>query len=1343
RLEEEEVARHAIQLAREGATSAGPDARAAHVGFYLVDEGVSRLERAVGARLSRGETVRRACLSRPLALYLVGVVLLTVLPTAALLVHARGEGATDWLLGLVGILLLVSVSQPAVALVNALVTRLATPRALPKMDLSEGIPLASRTLVVIPTLITSAQNVEHLVEALEVRFLGNRDDHVSFGLLTDLADASHETLPGDEALERLAEQRINELNDKYGISFFLFHRPRRWNPQERVWMGYERKRGKLAELNALLRGAAPDRFSRVVGDTSILSQVKFVVTLDADTQLPRDAARLLVGAMMHPLNRARYDEHAGRVTEGYGILQPRVAVSLPGANRSRYARLWASEPGIDPYTRVVSDVYQDLFGEGSFIGKGIYDVDAFDRAVGGRFPENRILSHDLLEGCYARAGLVTDVQVYEEYPSRYDEDVRRRYRWIRGDWQLWRWLLPGAPGRDGRPTRNPLTALGRWKLFDNLRRSLAPAALVGLLLVSWAVLSPAWGWTLVGVGCLLLPALVASLPGLVRKPADVLLAQHLEASARLVGRQIAQALLTLACLPYETFFSLDAVLRTTVRMLITRRRLLEWTQSAERGRPVRQGLAGAWARMWIAPTLAGVACAYLWLTRPASLAAAVPILLLWFAAPVITWQIGRPLTRRAARLTRDQLRFLRGVARKTWGFFDTYVGPDDHWLPPDNYQEWPAPAVAHRTSPTNMGLALLANLSAYDFGYISAGRLVDRTTRAFQAMMAMERHRGHFYNWYDTQSLAPLEPRYISSVDSGNLAGHLLTLRPGLLAVPDDPILPARAFDALRDTFDLVLGAAAGAPTTATTRLQKALDAACVAPPATVAEGRLVLERLATESRTLAAAFAPATDREARDWASALAGQCRDVIDDLASLAPWTSLPASATPQAHLPGFTSIPTLRELAALDGEWASPAKARIAAIDRLASQSIDLSEMEWSFLFDETRKLLSIGYNVADRRRDSGYYDLLAAEARFCTFVAIAQGHLPQESWFALGRLLTTAAGEPVLLSWSGSMFEYLMPLVVMANYDDTLLDQTCKAAVKCQIEYGRHRGVPWGISESGYNLLDVRFTYQYRAFGVPGLGLKRGLADDLVIAPYASALALMVAPEEACANLQRLAAEGFEGELGFYEAIDYTPARLPRGHSHALVRSYMAHHQGMTFLSLAQVLLDGRMQKRFASDPAFQATALLLQERIPRAKAFYSSATPASDVHTAPTGAEIAMRSFSGPDTPTPDVQLLSNGRYHVVVTNAGGGYSRWKDLAVTRWREDATSDNWGMFCYLRDVANGAFWSAAHQPTLQPTDRFEAVFSEARAEFRSRSHQIESYTEIAVSPEDDVELRRLR
>ncbi len=1342
-LGEGEIAKRAVDLAREAAAGPNPDGRATHVGFYLVDKGLPRLRHTVGARFSVVEAVRRAGINHPLFLYLGGVVLLTLALTAALVAAAWGRGGTGWLLALVGLVLLLCTSQVAVAVVNALVTRLTTPHALPKMDLSKGIPAAARTLVAVPAMITDTENVERLVEALEVRFLGNRDDHVCFGLLTDLADATQETLPEDDALERLVVQRINELNTKYGGQFFLFHRPRRWNPAERLWMGYERKRGKLAELNALLRGAAPGRFSRVVGDASVLPQVKYVITLDADTQLPRDAARLMVGAMMHPLNHARYDEREQRVTAGYGILQPRVAISLSGATRSRYARLWASEPGIDPYTRVVSDVYQDLFGEGSFIGKGIYDVDAFQRAVGGRFPENRILSHDLLEGCYARAGLLTDVQVYEEHPSCYEEDVRRRHRWIRGDWQLWRWLLPGVPGGDGRRTRNPLPALGRWKLFDNLRRSLTSAALVGLFLVAWARLSPAWEWTLAGVGVLVLPALVVSLPGVVRKPADVRLGSHLAAGAGSLGRQLAQALLTLACLPYEAFFSLDAALRTAARLFLTHRRLLEWTPSGDRNGPPRCSLAGAWARMWTAPALAVVACAGLWLARPTSLAPAGPILVLWFAAPAIAWRISRPLARRPTRLTADQLRFLGSVARRTWAFFDTYVGPEDSWLPPDNYQESPAPGVAHRTSPTNMGLALLANLSACDFGYISAGRFLDRTASAFQSMSAMERHRGHFFNWYDTRSLAPLEPRYISSVDSGNLAGHLLTLRPGLLALAGESILPARAMSGLRDTFHLLAGPGHDASETAMARLKQDIEAACETGPTTIADARLTLERLGSKGRAIATELAGSGDLTAARWARALAGQCADLLADLTRLMPWALVSEAPGPGAPLPLLAPIPTLGELAALEGEWGRPARERLAVINRLAAQAIDLAEMEWSFLFDEARQLLSIGYNVGERRRDPGRYDLLASEARLCTFVAIAQGHLPQESWFALGRLLTLAAGEPVLLSWSGSMFEYLMPLVVMPRFDDTLLDQTCRAAVKRQIEYGRHRGVPWGISESGYNLLDVRLAYQYRAFGVPGLGLRRGLADDLVVAPYASALALMVSPEEACSNLQRLAAEGFDGECGFYEAIDYTPTRLPRGHQYAVIRSYMAHHQGMTLLSLAQVLLHGKMQERFASDPAFQATALLLQERIPRAGAFLLPATTASEGPTVAAGADIAVRSFSDPDTAAPEVQLLSNGRYHVVVTNAGGGYSRWKDLAVTRWREDATCDNWGTFCYIRDVADGAFWSATHQPTLRPVDRFEAVFSEARAEFRSRTRQIESYTEIAVSPEDDVELRRLR
>ena len=520
-----------------------------------------------------------------------------------------------WLLALIGVPLLLSASHLAVALVNWLVTLLATPHLLPRMDFSGGIPPESRALAVIPTMLTSAQNIEDLVEALEVRFLANRDEHLHFGLLTDFRDAPEETLPEDEPLLRLAQKRIQELNEKYrgpkADTFFLFHRPRRWNPREQIWMGYERKRGKLADLNSLLRGDSGDRFSLIVGDIAVLSKVKYVITLDTDTQLPRDSAWQFVGAMAHPLNRARYDEDRQRVGDGYGILQPRVAVSLPGVNRSRYAQLFGSEPGIDPYTRVVSDVYQDLFGEGSFIGKGIYDVDAFERALKGRFPENRILSHDLVEGCYARAGLLSDVLLYEEYPSRYLADVSRRHRWIRGDWQIARWLLPGVPGLEGRRRKNPLSGLSRWKIFDNLRRSLVPAALTLLLLLGWTVLPPPWLWTLAVIGTILIPPWMASLLDLFQKPGDVLLRQHLAATVRSAGRHSAQAAFTLACLPYEAFFSLDAIVRTAWRMWVTHRRLLEWNPSSGSGRQSRTDLAASWGTMWIAPAMAIAAAIYL------------------------------------------------------------------------------------------------------------------------------------------------------------------------------------------------------------------------------------------------------------------------------------------------------------------------------------------------------------------------------------------------------------------------------------------------------------------------------------------------------------------------------------------------------------------------------------------------------------------------------------------------------------------------------------------------------------------------------------------------------------
>ena len=1047
------------------------------------------------------------------------------------------------------------------------------------MDFSKGIPSESMTLVVVPTLLTSAENIGQLTDALEVRFLANRDENLRFGLLTDFSDDPEETRAEDEPLVLLARQRIEALNQKYGgagDNFFLFHRPRIWNPQERIWMGYERKRGKLAELNLLLRGGPGSGFSLIVGNTEVLSKVKYVITLDTDTELPRDAAWQLVGAMAHPLNRPQFDAIKGRIVSGYGILQPQVAVSLPGSNRSRYARMFGSDAGIDPYTRVVSDVYQDIFGEGSFIGKGIYDVDAFEQTLKGRFPENLILSHDLIEGCYARSGFISDVLLYEAYPSTYSADVSRRRRWIRGDWQILRWLLPRAPGLNGVSQKNPISALARWKLFDNLRRSLSPAALVALLLLGWTVLSSPWFSTAAIIGIVLLPSLITSLIGILYKPSDAMMSRHLAIATRASGKCVIQALFTLICLPYEAFFSVTAISRTLWRMLISGKGLLEWNPPEDAHQMPRSELVQSCRSMCFAPLTALIAAGYLSYARPMALLIALPVLILWFISPFIAWWISTPLRPRKVRLNADQMVFLRKLSRKTWAFFETFVGQTDHFLPPDNYQESPTAVVAHRTSPTNIGFSLLANLSACDFGYISAQQFMDLTANALQTMEKLERNRGHFYNWYDTETLNPLLPMYISSVDSGNLAACLLTLRAGLLALRDEKLLGKRLFEGLADTV-MVLMDVAGKPTPAVlAQFTKDMElmkfsgesagefsgvdlqsghSSILSTPFTV---RQRLERLKGSAGEVVRHFETAPESDAAWWARTLAEQCRAAISELAMMAPWAGSLSMGKTLDAFPYLTEIPTLRQTACLDdnvlplinerrklnmtpddnqkldnlsnyiSSSGQHARERMALLEDLARRAGDLArDMEFTFLYDKTRHLLSIGYNVSEGWRDESFYDLLASEARLASFVAIAQGQLPQENWFALGRLLTISGGEPILLSWSGSMFEYLMPLLVMPTYEQTLLDQTCKTAVARQMDYGKKRGVPWGISESSYNITDSHLNYQYKAFGVPGLGLKRGLAGDLVVAPYASALALMVAPEAACRNLEDLDNHGFQ------------------------------------------------------------------------------------------------------------------------------------------------------------------------------------------------------------------------
>jgi cyclic beta-1,2-glucan synthetase len=1330
RRPETDVARAAVVLAAAALLDDADNDRRHHVGYYLISRGRFHLESTLGYSPTMRERFARFTFKHPAVSYLGIIMGLLALSVFSVLAYAGRHGATRAELWLVAIVALLPLSELAINLVNLILTAEIPPRPLPKLALREGIPPSLRTMVVVPAIIDSLGRVAALIDDLEVRFLGNRDAHLHFGLLSDFADASEASRAQDDALLAYARAGIDTLNERYGAGrFYLFHRERRWNEGEQRWMGWERKRGKLSEFNRLLRGASDTSFTVIHGDRTILASIRFVITLDSDTQLPMEAARRLVGALAHPLNLPRFDPVAGRVTEGYGVLQPRVGVNLVSANRSVFAKVYSGHVGIDPYTTAVSDVYQDLFQEGSYVGKGIYHVDAFEAALANRVPENALLSHDLFEGSYARAGLCTDIHVVDDYPTHYLAFTARLHRWARGDWQIARWLWRTVPDASRRPVRNTLPAIARWKILDNLRRSLMAPALMVLLVTGWTILpGSALIWTIMAALVLAFPAYVQvgrSLSGRVR---GVPIAQHISAERDNVVTSARQSLLSAAFLAHQAWLMGDAIGRTLFRLLVSRRQLLEWV-TADRFAGLTHTPSHVFRSMWAAPVLALAAAVLVAVLSPGRLLLALPVIVLWVISPTIAYLTGRSLEHERQSIDDTDRAALRKTARRTWRYFEDFLTPADHWLIPDNYQADRDDVVAHRTSPTNIGLQLLSTMAAYDFGYISAAGVVDRLEPTFATLLQLQRYRGHFYNWYDTLTLTPLVPAYVSSVDSGNLAGYLLTLRHGLYEMADsDPLIDGRAMSGIADAVLLCdealpptpRGSGSG-PGRALKREIGQLRSTLAERPDSLTDWRGLLARLDDQFSSIGILF-----HEVEDAAADTDAKAR-----VAEAAFWLDRAALALAQRHADLERPEPDIAEI-----------KERAVRLAGLADDLVE--EMEFPFLFDRQRQLFSIGYSVTDGRLDASYYDALASEARLASFVAIAIGQIPHEHWFKLGRSLTPAGTARALLSWSASMFEYFMPLLVMRAYPGTLLDETYRAVLERQIRYGAQNRVPWGISESAYNVQDLEGNYQYRAFGVPGLGLKRGLGDDLVVAPYASVLAAPLVPVDVLRNLERLAKIGASGPYGFYEAIDFTPGRRPESSTGGVVLpTYMAHHQGMTLVSLDNALHDWPMQRRFHADPRVQAADLLLQERIPRQVPLKNPPIELADhVPSARVTTAASIRRYATPHTLSPRPHLLSNGSYVVMVTNAGGGYSRRQQNAMTRWREDVTTDAWGSFCYIRDLDSRVFWSTTYQPTAHEPDEYEALFAPDRIVFRRVDAGIETRTEIVVSPEDDAELRRI-
>lgn len=1274
-------------------------------GYYLIGKARRDFARSLGYTPSARERLVRLLSRTGLWGYLASIAGVTLVLTAIILALENAAGIFGGVLVYLGVLALLPASDLAIALINRAVTNRFQPQCLPALALKDGVPPNLRTALVVPVLLTRADDIARQVQQLEVHYLSNTDAELTYVLLSDWVDSETEHAPDDQALLDCARDHIAALNAHYATGraplFLLLHRRRQWNNAQGRWIGWERKRGKLHEFNRLLRGATDTSFLDIDGCLAQLPRdVRFVITLDADTRLPRGAAKRLIGKMAHPLNAPLFGP-AGRVVAGHGILQPRVTPSLPiGAESSLFQWAFSGPNGLDPYAFAVSDVYQDLFEEGSFVGKGIYDVDVFEKALEQRIPDNTILSHDLLEGIFARAALVSDIEVVEEFPSRYDVEVSRQHRWVRGDWQLLPWVfdlsfLWGKPG---------IPALGRWKILDNMRRSLgAPALLLAILSGMVLPHDAALAWTLFLVFVMTLPPLLPILGGLVPHHRGFSRRGHFRNLLRDFLLACTQILFTVAFLARVAFLSLDAILRTLFRLFISRRNLLEWMTFAQSAYSRRDSWRATLLQLAGSVAFAAAAIAFVTYFGRPNLPLSLCFLTLWGFSPVVArWASQSPRVEPHLEITLAEADALRLAARRTWSYFERFVTAEEQFLPPDNFQEDPRPLVARRTSPTNIGVYLCAVLAARDFGWIGSHDAVARLEATLATMRRLERCRGHFLNWYATADLSPLEPRYISSVDSGNLAGNLLVVRNACDEL-GAPVAPSIIAAGLKDNFALLRQGLAAIP----------------------------------------------ARHPARARADAMAVTIRHQIGEVPDLAQLEKLSAALLAhvgeQAGLPPVVAegVGAFRACVTshLRDQAPDETAGRLTAIATETSQMVE--EMEFSFLFDTVRQLLSIGYRVDDAALDANAYDLLASEARLASFIAIAKGDIPTRHWFRLGRTLTPLGRTAALQSWSGSMFEYLMPALIMHEPPGSLLALSNRAAVRRQIRYATSKGLPWGISESQYNARDREQNYQYSSFGVPDLGIKRGLGENLVIAPYATGLAAMVAPREARRNLDRLTRLGALGAFGWYEAIDYTRARLAHGADHAVIKAYMAHHQGMMVLGLADVLCDGAMRERFHRDPMVKSAELLLQERMPR-DVSVARLVPAvnSGAVTYHQGPQAGPRTFKSPHTPIPRTHLLSNGEYNVMVTAAGGGYSRWRGMALTRWQEDPTRDSWGQFLYLRDLRTGKIWSAAHQPVGAKADDYEATFSEDRANIKRVDGSLVTLTEICVSPEDNAEVRRV-
>lgn len=1305
---EQEISEKIIQLATEANQ---------HAGKFLFGKGLSKTQRAIGYKKTIKENLTNKLENHPGFFYFPSIIILMGLIYQATFLAISEEETNKLFKFIIGFILLIPASELSIAMVNYIVTILKKPSRLPKLSFREGVPNEYTTMVIVPCLFSDKNTISELIKNLEIHYLSNQDKNIYFGLIGDFCDSKQETTSEDADFLNYARKEILNLNMKYNYlgrsKFFMFSRRRLLNKSEAKWMGWERKRGKLEEFNKLIRGNQETSFHPHQYDISFLRSIKYIITLDADTQLPLESAKKLIGTIAHPLNKAVFDDSKDIVVEGYAIIQPRISVSLESSGQTKFSLIFSGNTGIDPYTTAVSDVYQDLFSEGTYTGKGIYDVDAFERSLKGRVPENTILSHDLFEGSFARVGLATDIELIDEYPSSFNIYSKRLHRWTRGDWQILKWLFPFVKNNENRWVKNHIPYVSRWKILDNLRRSLFAPATAFWLTCSWLVLpgSP-FIWTLGITFAMSFPVFASTVHELA-KYKNIPLPEHLR-NTLLKGKiRTYQIFLMLVHLPEMAFIQFDAIIKALYRQFISKKKMLEWI-SFSQIKNNKDSILHIKSTTLIGPISALLILALIYIIKPESFTASSLFLLVWFLAPIITILSQSNVTPLEIQLEQGQINKFRIYARLTWHFFEKFINEDNHWLAPDNFQEDPRPIIAHRTSPTNIGLQLLSQLSAYDLGYIGIKDFIESTEKTLNTIYSLEKYKGHLYNWYDIKSLAPLNPRYISTVDSGNLAAHLITLKQGCLGLINKDNIGINTYKGFLDTLWVI-----------EKYIYKIIRKGIVSRKGS-------LQRILNTTKKLT----NMSPIENIDKIENLLNQLKNLTLDIDYEETDGASKKIETWIYHLE--MQIKSHQKDFDIDKRYLR------LKLKTLAYQAHDLAfNMDFKFLFDDQRKIFVIGYNANESKEDESFYDLFASEARLTSFFAISKGDIPSDTWFRLGRPLTKVAGGRALISWSATMFEYLMPLLVMKRFRLTLLDQTYLTVLNRQIEYGKENNIPWGVSESGYYARDLDYNYQYGPFGIPGLGLKRGLQDEIVISPYSTMLAALIDPKSSLENLEYLESIEVLGDYGFYESIDYTKDRLPKNKDFIIVRSFMAHHQGMSLVAMNNIINNFIFQERFHSDPRNKSMQLLLQERIPPVVPIISSKSTTAHITKNKIKTEIEVsKIFHSPSDKFPVSQILSNGSFSLMMTTGGSGYTKLNEKFLGRWVDNSTSENSGLFIFIKDIKRNKIWSSGYFPTLAKAQSYQAVFNEDKIDIIRVDNDILTTTEVLIAPEDNVELRKL-